>query len=233
LTGRPRCERPRYPLHAMKNVLRHFDSHRRLLLSLLIGIVVAVAWPGHASGLGRALLGWNTFVWFYLAWVVVTILRADQKHLQSFAVAQAESASLVLAFVVLAAAVSVGAVLVELTAAKGAGARIAWPHVVFAGVTVIGSWLLVPTLFTLSYASLFYGREPGGGLDFPGASKDFEPDYSEFLYFSFTIAVALQTADVNITSRHMRKLVLLHSVLAFLFNTTILAFVVNVGASML
>lgn len=217
----------------MKNLVSHILSHRRLLLSWLIGIVVGIAWPGHLSSLGRALLGWNVFVWFYLAWVVVTMIQVDRERLQRFAVAQAESASLVLVIVVLAAAVSFGAVFVELSAAKGAGARIAWPHVVFALVTVAGSWLLVPTLFTLSYASLFYGREPGRGLDFPGNPPDFEPDYTEFLYFSFTIAVASQTADVCVVSHQMKKLVLSHAVLSFAFNTTILAFFINVGASLL
>ena len=106
-------------------------------------------------------------------------------------------------------------------------------------VTVLGAWLLLPTMFALTYASRFYHRADEGqahgqgqGLNFPGADDGFKPDYSDFLYFSFTIAVASQTADVSITTRPMRRLVLLQSLLSFGFNTAILAFTVNLAASM-
>jgi uncharacterized membrane protein len=93
------------------------------------------------------------------------------------------------------------------------------------------------TLFTLHYAHRFYGGDDDGdgvkgdGLKFPEGVA--EPLYWDFLYYSFTIGVASQTADVATTSTAMRKLTLLHSVLSFLFNTTILALAINVGASLL
>jgi uncharacterized membrane protein len=92
--------------------------------------------------------------------------------------------------------------------------------------------LLVPTLFTLNYASLYHGGAQSGGLDFQDASEGFEPDYGDFLYFSFTIAVASQTADVAITNRTMRRLALTQALLSFVFNTTILAFTINMAASL-
>jgi uncharacterized membrane protein len=73
----------------------------------------------------------------------------------------------------------------------------------------------------------------GGGIKFPDETANFEPDYSDFLYFSFTIAVASQTADVVITNRSVRRLVLLQSVLSFVFNTAIVAFTINMAASLL
>ena len=94
------------------------------------------------------------------------------------------------------------------------------------------SWLLLPTLFTLNYATLYHRDEAGAGLRFPDAASDFKPHYADFLYFSFTIAVALQTADVAITNKPMRLLVLTQSVLSFIFNTTVLALLVNIAAGL-
>jgi uncharacterized membrane protein len=87
-------------------------------------------------------------------------------------------------------------------------------------------------LFTLNYASLYYRGDAREGLHFPGSNALFRPNYVDFLYFSFTIAVALQTADVAITSKPMRLLALVHSVLSFVFNTAILAFLVNIAAGL-
>ncbi len=98
--------------------------------------------------------------------------------------------------------------------------------------TIVLSWVFVHTLFTTHYAHTFYSNEgPAQGLKFPEDCK--EPVYWDFLYFSFTIGVAAQTADVSVTSMPMRRLVLAHSVLSFLFNTTILALAVNVGANLI
>ena len=102
----------------------------------------------------------------------------------------------------------------------------------FALVTVIGSWLLLPTLFAVTYASRYDRATHSAGLNFPTADNDFKPDYGDFLYFSFTIAVASQTADVSVSTSPLRRLVLMQSVLSFAFNTAILAFTINVAASM-
>ncbi len=129
-----------------------------------------------------------------------------------------------------AALTSLVAVVFELVAAKAAGPHHAGSHLAFAFVTVVGSWLLLPTLFALTYAAAYYGPEPDGGLDFPKSPPTFEPEHTDFLYFSFTIAVTAQTSDVAVTTREMRRLVLAHSILSFLFNTTILAFAINAAA---
>nr|WP_316655894.1 DUF1345 domain-containing protein [uncultured Gellertiella sp.] len=98
--------------------------------------------------------------------------------------------------------------------------------------TIFLSWVFVHTLFTVHYAHIFYANDgPARGLHFP--ADCLEPVYWDFLCFSFTIGVAAQTADVSVTSMPMRRLVLAHSILSFLFNTTILALAVNVGASVL
>ena len=186
-----------------------------------------------ASVASRSLLGWNAGVWLYLAWTSWTMLRASPAHLKRVAQAQAEGAGIVLLVVALAALASFGAVIEQIAAARAAGPGHAVGPVLFTLATVIGSWLLVPTLFSLNYASQYHVRDhDGGGIRFPDESEHFEPDYSDFLYFSFTIAVANQTADVAITNRSVRRLVLMQSVLSFVFNTTVLAFMINMAASL-
>lgn len=219
----------------MKRVASHLRAHPHLVLSAAAGVAAALVasaarWGGGVVAHG--LIGWNVGAWIYLAWTAWSMAHADHGRLIRTAKAQAEGARAVLAIVAAAALASLGAVIVEISAAKHAGPAGALPHVLFALVTVAGSWLLVPTLFALSYASLYHGGRQGGGLAFPQAAEDFEPDYGDFLYFSFTIAVASQTADVSITSRAMRRLALQQALLSFVFNTTILAFGINMAASL-
>lgn len=220
----------------MKRIVSHLRAHPHLWVSAGVGIAAGLAasvanWRGDNLAV-HCLIGWNAGAWFYLAWSFWTMTHADHGRLIRVAKAQSEGAGAVLTVVTSAALASLGAVIVELSAAKHAGPSGALPHVLFALVTVISSWLLVPTVFTLNYASLYHGGEKSGGLDFQDKSPGFQPDYVDFLYFAFTIAVASQTADVAITSRPMRRLALGQALLSFVFNTTILAFTINMAASL-
>ena len=218
----------------MKALSSHLRAHPHLVFSGLVGIVVGLAAVGIDSIVSRCLLGWNAGVWMYLAWTGWTLLHSDAARLKRVAQAQAEGAGTVLAIVALAALVSLGAVITELSAAKAAGHSHKLLPVLFTLSIVIGSWLLVPTLFSLNYASQYHVADhDGDGIKFPDETTDFEPDFSDFLYFSFTIAVASQTADVVITNRSVRRLVLMQSVLSFVFNTAIVAFTINMAASLL
>ena len=216
----------------MRRFISHLRARPRLSIAMLVGLVAASLLPGAFSWISRALLGWNVAVWLYLVLDGLMMLRADHGTLRRTAEAHAEGAATVVAIVSAASVVSLLGSVAELSAAKGAGASHALPHVAFALVTVLGSWLLLPTVFTLTYASLYYRSSHGGGLQFPGAGDDFKPDYGDFMYFAFTIAVAAQTADVCVSTPAMRRLVLLQSLLSFGFNTAILAFTVNLAASM-
>lgn len=95
--------------------------------------------------------------------------------------------------------------------------------------TLVLVWTFANAVYTLHYAHLFYGGDESktkqGGLFFPGGS---EPDYGDFCYFAFTIGVALQTADVNITSRRFRHVVTAHCIAAFFFNLGVLALSVSI-----
>ncbi len=207
-------------------------AHHRLAACFVLGVAVALACPGVPSWPARALIGWNVAAWGYLAWVALNLLRVRPGDMKNLAQRQGESAPVVLMIVVIAATMSLGAVVWELAGAKGPGRQTALSLLPVAG-TVISSWLLVPVLFSLAYASEWFGQ-PGGGLQFPRDPSEAarEPDHVDFFYFSFTIAVASQTADVSITSRPMRKLVLMQSVLSFAFNTAVLAFGINMAAQL-
>ena len=216
----------------MSRLLSHLRARPRLMLSIAVGVVAAWALPGTHHAVTRGLFGWNVAVWLYLLLAAEMMIRADHTRLRRTAVAQAEAASTVLGIVVLAAVVSLVGIVAELMAAKAPGVPHALPHVLFALATVAGSWLLVPTMFALTCASQYYRTAQGGGLNFPQSEGNFQPDYADFLYFSFTIAVASQTADVSVSTPAMRRWVLLQSVLSFAFNTAILAFTINIAASL-
>lgn len=215
----------------MRALVLPIRARPRLVIAVLAGVFVAGMLPVAMGWVTRGLLGWNVGVWLYLALIVMMMIRADHTHIRRVAAAQAEGAPVVLLVVVLAAMVSLAGIVAELSAAKVPGTPHAWPHLVFALATVLGSWLLIPINFTLTYASVFYATGKHG-LVFPDTDPRFEPHYGDFLYFAFTIAVASQTADIAVGSPAMRRLVLLHAIVSFAFNTAILAFAINVAASM-
>ena len=110
-------------------------------------------------------------------------------------------------------------------------------HIALAVGTVLCSWALVHTVFTLRYAHLYYlgstekaDGDPCGGLDFPAEKT---PDYMDFTYFSFVIGMTFQVSDVQITSRRIRRLALVHGLVSFAFNTVILALSINIISGLL
>lgn len=205
----------------------HFRARPRMLTAAMIGIVAGLAVPA-STPVARALIGWNVGVWLYLALIAMSMYRVDHGRLRQAALAHSEGALTVSVMVVLASLASLAAIVLELTTSKHSHMPPGVSQVALTIITVIGSWLLLPTLFTLNYASLYYSRESGMGLSFPGADAQFRPHYVDFLYFSFTIAVALQTSDVTVTDKTMRMVVLAQSLLSFVFNTAVLAFFINI-----
>lgn len=100
-----------------------------------------------------------------------------------------------------------------------------WP-IVLAGVSLLLSWLFLNTMFALHYAHRYYALSGSGApcLQFPGTT---EPDYWDFVYFAFTIGMTFQVSDVPIADRELRRLVLMHGMIAFFFNVIIIALTVN------
>jgi len=210
-------------------VQRFVATRPRLLAALMLGAVAGILVPIESSRLTRILLGWDVAVWAYLLLAGAMMLRANPRRIQAVARREDERAAAVLAAVCVGVIASVVAIAFELATAKSAGHAQA-AHYAFTGVTVLGAWLIVPMMFTVHYAHLYYRTDGEPPLQFP--DRQIVPDYWDFLYFSFTIAVASQTADVGIRSRAMRRAVLGQSLLSFFFNTSILALSINIAAGL-
>ena len=218
----------------MKKLLLHkiFTSRPHLSISIALGALVALWNPGEVQMMTRALIAWNVAVWSYLIAMMWVVVGADHRKVRKIADKQDENAGLILAALLVAALVSLSAIFSELSdLADAKGAERAGRYVLTIA-TLFGSWLLVGVLFCFHYAHMYYlsaSRVPP--LRFPDDEK--EPDYWDFLYFSFTISVAVQTSDVGVMTRGMRKLVLGHSVLNFFFNLVILGLSINIAAGLI
>ena len=209
--------------------LHQLRTRRRLLGGAIVGVAVALLLPHAMQPLSRALLGWNIGVWLYLALMMHMMLTVTEKDLQRHAMARADGMGTVLLLAGGGAAATLVAVAMEQAQVKnGIGVGQGWPHLLLALVTVSGTWLFLATEFALAYASIYHRDGHCHGLDFPGDED--APDYLDFLYFSATISACSQTSDVAINARPMRRLALVHTVLAFAFNTGVLALSINILA---
>lgn len=158
-------------------------------------------------------------------------MRANHARVRQIAEQEDKSAVIILAIMSIAALVSITAIILELTAIKDLSLSTRLLHYAFTVATVFGTWCLVGTLFTFHYARMFY-RSPIKQRDLCFPDKEDNLDYWDFLYFSFTIAVAAQTSDVTVMSRSMRKTVLAQSILSFIFNFAIIGLSINIAASL-
>ena len=210
--------------------------HPRLLIAIALGVLaglfVQVFVSGEFSTITRILIGWNTGAWSYLAMIWLMMVTAPKRSIERFAEQEDQSAAIELTVVSLSAIASVAAIIHVLASAKTGAPHQASEHVLFAAATLIAGWFLVPTIYTLHYARLYFtDTESPFALAWP--ERDCDPDYWDFLYFSFTIAVASQTADIALTSRRMRRTALAQAVLSFFFNLAVLGLSINIGAGLL
>lgn len=211
---------------------RALGARPRLLICAGVITVVATAMPGGFALHTRLLLGWDGGVCLYLVLTWRMMLQSDVHQLRLRAAAQDEAEWVILVLTVLAAVVSLAAIGAELHGVKTASPESQPWRITLAASTILVSWFFLHTVLALHYAHDYYARESAGrGLEFPDHIK--EPSYWDFMYVSFTIGAASQTSDVEIASPRIRRVALAHTVLSFLFNTTILALAINVGASLL
>ncbi|MCI0911470.1 DUF1345 domain-containing protein [Pseudomonas putida] len=206
-------------------------THPRLSFAALIGILGAWLIPANDI-VQRILAGWNLGVWLYLLLVLWLTWRATPEKVREVAQVEDENAGVVLFTVCIAAIASLAAVTLQLVSSRGLQGSDQALHYLYTGLTVAGSWLLIGCIFTLHYARLFYNSAPQApALRFADGERN--PDYWDFHYFSFTISVAVQTSDIGVASRGMRRVVLAHSLVGFVFNTAILGFTINIAAGLL
>ena len=138
----------------------------------------------------------------------------------------------VLLLVVTAALMCIGAIVAELAVVKDLQGELRYTHIALAALTIVSSWTFTQIMFALHYAHDYYAtviHGEHGGLEFPGGQP---PDYGDFLYFASVIGTSGQTADVSFTSRKMRRTGTVHCVLAFFFNTTLVALTINIASGL-
>jgi uncharacterized membrane protein len=214
--------------------LRVLLARRRLVACFIIGVGTTLLLPDSWAKLfiTRALIGWNVGSCLYLLLAARMMFWSTHERMKSRAVQQDEGKLLVLVLVVLAAIMCVGAIVAELGVVKELKGLVRYGHIGLTLLTIISSWAFTQVMFALHYAHDYYATDVGGeqgGLDFPGGHA---PDYGDFLYFSAIIGTSAQTADVSFTSRQMRRTGLVHCVLAFFFNTTLIALTINIASSL-
>jgi uncharacterized membrane protein len=204
-----------------------------LAVFALLPALLPAHWAGNA--VTHALIAWNFGTVLYMVLALTMMARATPGQLRRRAQVEDEGRWAVLALVSLAVLASLVAIALQLGAAKDLqGARRGW-HVGLAALTVVTSWAFMQVMFALHYAHEFHTPGQGaagaaGGMEFPGTPS---PDYLDFVYAAAIIGTSAQTADVTFTSSAMRRTALLHSVLAFFFNTTVLALAINIAAGLL
>lgn len=205
--------------------------HPRLSIAILIGISVFFVVPASWHPMTRILAGWNVAVWLYLLQMSILLKTASREQVREIAEQEDGSAVVVLTILSIAASLSLIAIVVELATAKGLPSDIKIFHYLLTATTVLGSWLLVGVTYTFHYARIFYRSSiKHRALSFPDGQLN--PTYWDFLYFSFTIAVAAQTSDVTIQTTLMRKAVLAQSLLSFIFNAAIIGMSINIAAGL-
>ncbi|HWK46520.1 MAG TPA: DUF1345 domain-containing protein [Stellaceae bacterium] len=227
---------------------RQLDARPRLYLAIALGIAVVLLIPASMAAMLRILIGWDVGILFYLVAAGIMMVQATPAMMRQRAKRQDEGRWVILALMAAAACFSMVAIAMILGGPKDAPPAEMHLHLALAGLTVLCSWFFVHTMFAMHYAHDFYGalRSPkaptngaakalrgdaiSGGLEFPSEPA---PDYLDFLYFSFVVGMTCQVSDVQISSRVLRRLALAHGILAFFFNTVILAFSVNIAASLL
>jgi uncharacterized membrane protein len=225
---------PAHPHQSKPLPVRLLLARPRLFCSVLVGIVVAVTLPGTVVQLvvTRVIVGWNVGAILYLVLALKMMFGSSHEQMRIRAVQEDEGKTAVLLMVVTAALMCIGAIVAELAVVKDLEGTSRHAHIALAGLTIATSWAFTHTMFALHYAHDYYltaMRGQHGGLDFPGGQA---PDYGDFLYFSLIVGTSAQTADVALSSRKMRRTCTAHCVLAFFFNTTLLALTINIASGL-
>jgi uncharacterized membrane protein len=200
----------------------------RFAVSLATGVLAAVGFSLVLPLSLALLLGWVAITVVYLTWVWLAVrARGPEETAQHAAAIDPDRITTDWLLVVSAVAslVAVGFVLVRATADQGVRE---YAQVGLALVSVILSWAMVHTVFMLRYARLYYSADDAC-IDFSGPDK---PTYADFAYFSFVIGMTYQVSDTTLNGTTIRKTVLWHSLLAYLFGTVIVASAVSLVSSL-
>jgi uncharacterized membrane protein len=197
----------------------------RTFIAVAIGIAAFFVLPDSFRLVTRLLVCWDIFIMVYSTLVYIMMTRCDHAHIRRNAVLQDDGRFLILLVTALGAFASIAAIVSELGSQRGA------PQLALATVTIALSWSAVHTAFALHYAHDYYRGAKPGGLQFPSGDEHDHADYWDFVYFSFVIGMTAQVSDVGITDRTIRRTATAHGIISFIFNTALVALMVNIAAS--
>ena len=211
-----------------------YDVHHRLIISI-IGAIAAFAFSyGHVSTPALIILTWLACASLIIVQDWIIIFSSDPRSMRKIARLKDSSRIMILLFIITGSCVSLFSIIFLLQASKQEHHGNVTHLILLCIGSVIISWWMLHTVFTMSYAHLFYTPTPDpddaaneviGGLEYPDEKN---PDYLDFVYFSFVVGMTFQVSDVEISSRSIRRLVLLHGLISFAFNTAIVALSINV-----
>jgi uncharacterized membrane protein len=211
----------------MSRPARVVYARPRMFFSILIGFVAFFFLPGSLRLVTRLLISWDIFITLYLTLVYTMVVRSGLAHIKRNAALQDDGRFLILMVTALGAFASIAAIVFELGASHRSVPELA---LALATVTIALSWAAVHTIFALHYAHDYYRGKPGG-LQFPSGDQHDHADYWDFVYFSFVIGMTAQVSDVGITDKTIRRTATAHGIISFVFNTALLALMVNIAAS--
>jgi uncharacterized membrane protein len=217
------------------SIARSIAIRPKVYLAVLAGVTAAVLLPDTLSGSIRTALAGDIGAVVYLAIGVRMMLTHGGDVIRQRAAAQDDGSAVILAVVLVAIALSFWTIFGVLSEAKQVSGAMKGLYTGLAAATVLLSWLVTQVAFTFHYAHEFYrpddtAEKRAGGLEFP---KDSSPDYWDFFYFATSIGAASQTSDIAIRTKALRRLVTLHAIISFFFNTAVLALAINIGASLI
>jgi len=205
----------------------------RLIAGLAAMAVAFAAIPGEMRTPTRALIAWNVGAWLFLGLIAMMAARGSSESVRANAAEEDENQWALLAIAIVVATAALAAIVFELGPVKDMSGLRKGEHIALVAATILSAWTFTHVMFALHYAGEYYAPGEDGvraGLRFP---EEDSPGWGEFFYQAFVIGCACATADVNATSRSMRRACLAHGVVAFFFNTIILALTINIGAGLI
>jgi len=217
---------------------RQLRARPRLLISVAVALLAFLLLPDSLRNSTRTIMALDIGALLFLGLSWTMMLGATADHMRQRAALQDEGQITILALTAGGALFSLATVAIELRGLKDLQGIDTLYRVGLAALTILCAWFMTHTMFALHYAHGYYSdadpaqdkRRDAGGLEFPGEEA---PDYWDFLYFAFVIGMTFQTSDVGISSRRLRRQTLGHAILAFFFNTVILALSINIMAGLL
>jgi len=203
------------------------NAARRAVISVAAGLLLSVPVFLVAGFEFWILVAWDLCAFIYVVWVWLTHWKLDGGATAHAAEREDPTRRTVDLVLITAAVVSLSAVVFALVSSNSDGSTTSAFAIGLSIVTILCSWVLVNTVYALKYARLYYEGD-NGGIDF---HQDPEPAYSDFAYVAFTVGMTFQLSDTDVSDTVMRKAVLAHSLLAFVFGTGILAAALNLVAN--